>query len=967
MDPRIGLERYKVLLRIKDTEESFLSADLEQRKVTIDLVEEQNEEIKYPSTPVPKKGGAVQRPKTDAENEEKDRRTFHFDRVFNHEAQQKDIFEEVEDLIDSSLEGRHTTIVTYGGKKSGKTFTMRGTGREPGLILRSLDRLFKTLNRDSLCYYFLQVTYVHIRDEEIIDLTDTNNRDQKREVVVELDKYKGATLGGGNQLFSTVKTLEEAAHLLNRGTTFISDNGLEELGSSVFTVHIQRKGKNPEDTSMDRWSRLHLVDLAAPADDEPVKSFERIVYALSSKTYCGDIDIEDSCLTSLLRDSLGGNSRTCIISHVSCEAKKEAHQTLLHTNRMSRLTNLVVTNQTNDDDNNRALYLELEALRTQDLDRRREKARDKRVLQELEKKNKCLSRDKEKEDKRRSEEMESVREEYEERLFEAQRREEEARERLEEEEEKSETLRSEICRMKIECIKARDERDDLKNVIEEIQDKLNAQKETMSQWKLMQRDSREKESKSQMEQEERYEELSNKCKSLEKNVTLYKKELDKEKEKNRRYEEEVELLKSRCEEESGKRGDEMNKMKKNGEEENKRSRQALRDLEIKLNAAVTEKAAIKQELEEMKDTLDLLCNEKDEVAEQLKKERKLAQEREKTRDSSKQTALEQTENHKQREAEMKKKVKEREGEIEAFRETVRSLEKRNEELEEQSKKDKKRRSTTREEEKVTREILSFTTEEREEERQEKEKERQDKRRRERQEKKEREEERDKREEEEREEERKREKKKREEKKREEKEREEKEREEKEREEKEREEKKREKSRKTVDDDEEDSRKKSGGKRTSAGEKSLKKVDEKKRRTQDKEKTTKRRKTEDKENVAPKNSIISDIIFQDEDMSIESVGKKTRKLYDPSSSDVMDVPMAATSPLKNKRTSAVAKKKESLNVTSGSNLKQSFCIPRLKGFGILHMDGVCTVLHEVCCSKRGCKLWESNPRTRRTST
>lgn len=85
--------------------------------------------------------------------------------------------------------------------------------------------------------------------------------------MVELDKYKGATLGGGNQLFSTVKTLEEAAHLLNRGTTFISDNGLEELGSSVFTVHIQRKGKNPEDTSMDRWSRLHLVDLAAPAGD----------------------------------------------------------------------------------------------------------------------------------------------------------------------------------------------------------------------------------------------------------------------------------------------------------------------------------------------------------------------------------------------------------------------------------------------------------------------------------------------------------------------------------------------------------------------------------------------------------------------------------------------------------------------------------------------------------------------------
>lgn len=114
MDPRIGLERYKVLLRLKDRDESFLTADLEQHKVTLDLIEEQNEEIQYPSTPIPKKGGAVQRPKINAENEEKNRRTFNFDRIFNHEAQQKEIFEEVEELIDSSLEGRHTTIVTYG-------------------------------------------------------------------------------------------------------------------------------------------------------------------------------------------------------------------------------------------------------------------------------------------------------------------------------------------------------------------------------------------------------------------------------------------------------------------------------------------------------------------------------------------------------------------------------------------------------------------------------------------------------------------------------------------------------------------------------------------------------------------------------------------------------------------------------------------------------------------------------------
>lgn len=64
--------------------------------------------------------------------------------VFPELSQQEDIFEEVVGgPLASFMAGHHVLLFAYGPTGSGKTYTMQGTPEQPGLIPRTLDRLFR--------------------------------------------------------------------------------------------------------------------------------------------------------------------------------------------------------------------------------------------------------------------------------------------------------------------------------------------------------------------------------------------------------------------------------------------------------------------------------------------------------------------------------------------------------------------------------------------------------------------------------------------------------------------------------------------------------------------------------------------------------------------------------------------------------------------------------------------------------
>ncbi|XP_044252288.1 kinesin-like protein subito isoform X2 [Tribolium madens] len=73
---------------------------------------------------------------------------YTFTRIFDPQTTQRDVFNcVVKPKIFGFINGKNSTLFTYGASGSGKTFTVTGTQEKPGIVPRSLDYLFRSLPR----------------------------------------------------------------------------------------------------------------------------------------------------------------------------------------------------------------------------------------------------------------------------------------------------------------------------------------------------------------------------------------------------------------------------------------------------------------------------------------------------------------------------------------------------------------------------------------------------------------------------------------------------------------------------------------------------------------------------------------------------------------------------------------------------------------------------------------------------
>ncbi|XP_020283813.1 kinesin-like protein unc-104 isoform X6 [Pseudomyrmex gracilis] len=254
----------------------------------------------------------------------------------------KDIGEE---MLVHAFEGYNVCIFAYGQTGAGKSYTMMGKQEEgqEGIIPQICKDLFRKISYTSneRLKYSVEVSYMEIYCERVRDLLNPKNRGNLR--VREHPLY-GPYVEDLSKL--AVLSYEDIHDLIDEGNKArtVAATNMNETSSrshAVFTIFFtQQQHDSATGLMTEKVSKISLVDLAGSerADSTGAKgtrlkeganinksltTLGKVISALAEiaatkkKKKADFIPYRDSVLTWLLRENLGGNSKTAMIAAVS--------------------------------------------------------------------------------------------------------------------------------------------------------------------------------------------------------------------------------------------------------------------------------------------------------------------------------------------------------------------------------------------------------------------------------------------------------------------------------------------------------------------------------------------------------------------------------------------------------------------------------------------------------------------------
>ncbi|XP_060923979.1 kinesin-like protein kif7 isoform X2 [Limanda limanda] len=324
-------------------------------------------------------------------------RHFLSDFLFEESCCQEEVYSEsVQPLIDAFFQGFNATVFAYGQTGSGKTYTIGEANicsfrdEVQGIIPRAVADVFKLLDENDLTDFSVRVSYLEVYKEEFNDLLevetaskDIHIREDKGNIV--LCGVKECEVEGLDEVLSLLESGNTARHT---GATQMNQNS--SRSHTIFTVYMdQRRGisrlygttatSGPQMLS----SKFHFVDLAGSErilrtgnTGERLKesiqinsgllALGNVIGALGDPKRKGShIPYRDSKITRILKDSLGGNSKTLMIACISPSSADfdESLNTLNYATRARNIQNKATVNCKREPDRVEGLEQQIKALR----------------------------------------------------------------------------------------------------------------------------------------------------------------------------------------------------------------------------------------------------------------------------------------------------------------------------------------------------------------------------------------------------------------------------------------------------------------------------------------------------------------------------------------------------------------------------------------------------------------------------
>ncbi|XP_031397249.1 kinesin-like protein KIN-14B isoform X1 [Punica granatum] len=285
---------------------------------------------------------------TGDDNAANPKKDFEFDRVYGPHVGQAELFNDVQPLVQSALDGYNVSIFAYGQTNSGKTYTMEGSNHDRGLYARCFEELFDLANSDTTAAsrFEFSVTAFELRNEQGRDLLSGSGKILPKICMGSLDSFVELNQEKVDAPLDFSRVLKEA--LQSWGDDAVKLN----VSHLVVTIHISYSNLISGEKS---YSKLSLVKLAGSESlnvkDDSGERVTELLHAMKSLSALGDVlssltskkdtvPYENSVLTKVLADSLGGNSKTLLLVTVSPTATSLT-ETISSLNFASRARNAV--------------------------------------------------------------------------------------------------------------------------------------------------------------------------------------------------------------------------------------------------------------------------------------------------------------------------------------------------------------------------------------------------------------------------------------------------------------------------------------------------------------------------------------------------------------------------------------------------------------------------------------------------
>ena len=286
---------------------------------------------------------------------QKNESKFSFENIFNEYENQKKIFEIIgKPLCDNILKGINSTFMSYGKKNTGKTYTIRGKSiydiqkellingnvteglyykylDNRGLFNFCLENIFNNiyLKEEYKPFEFIiEISFIEIFDNCVFDYFNILNFEKENKLNLDyLINNKNSTNVKFTKL--NVSSTDEAFAFLSKADEirkyiFKEINFLENSGNIIITIHLEKLNKKEKKIFK---SMLNFIEISSNFNinnnkynisvKRTLETFSYIVNQLSDNVKRENIIYENSILTNVIKESLGGNSKTSMMVNIS--------------------------------------------------------------------------------------------------------------------------------------------------------------------------------------------------------------------------------------------------------------------------------------------------------------------------------------------------------------------------------------------------------------------------------------------------------------------------------------------------------------------------------------------------------------------------------------------------------------------------------------------------------------------------